>query len=378
MPSRQIIYLTSRWWDVDGATDDEERYALALAGAVAAASDGDWAVEVVGYGETSQHRQIGPGVSLRLLAVPRLGNPAEYLSWELPEVVAAADLLHVHHPFSRTGDAALLLAKQQGTPICVTTYAAALDALGVPLGSLGLTDKVFCPSTFLASFLQTQWAGPPQADAAAILPPAVDSRFFTPGSSAEGRDRVLFVGRLFPFQGVEHLIAALPAGIRLTVCGQPSPFHLDYYARLQAAAEGKDVQFVTATEPGDLRALYRRARVCVAPAVSRDCYDRAYLGSEVPGWTLLEAMSCGTPVIAARFGGLAELVRHGQGGWLYDSVDELTVLLTRLSGDSALADELGRQARALVEREFDVRLTASVLAATYEGLFEDEPLEAAA
>jgi glycosyltransferase involved in cell wall biosynthesis len=364
MRSRRIAYLTALWWEPDGS-DEEERYALALARGIAAASRGAHAVEVVGYGPADRFEKVQGEVSLRVLRANRVGDPAELLSWQLAEVVAAADLVHIHHPFTRTGDAGLLLAKQHGKPVCATLHGPSLDALGVPLGSLALADRLFCPSNFVASFMRTQRD---TATAVAALPvqDGVDIEFFMPSQRQEPRDGVLFVGRLLPHQGIERLIAALPAGMRLTVCGRPSPYHLDYLERVKAAGNGLHV--IMSAGPQEVRELYRRAAICVLPAVSRDCYGGIHFGGEVTGWALLEAMACATPVAAARIGALPELVRQGENGWLFDDTAELGALLQRLNGDPGLAAKAGKQARALVERQFDVRAQAAVMSASYKEL----------
>lgn len=364
MRSRRIAYLTALWWEPDGS-GEEERYALALARSIAAAGGGANAVDVVAYGPAERLEKVQGEVSLRVLEADPVGNPAELLSWELAEVVAAADLVHVHHPFTRTGDAGLLLAKQHGKPVCVTLHGPSLDALGVPLGSLALADRLFCPSKFVASFMQTQ------GDVATAVPTVpvqdgVDVEFFTPSQREEPRDGVLFVGRLLPYQGIERLIPAVPAGMRLTVCGRPSPHHLDYFERVKAAGNG--VVVVTSAGAQAVRELYRRAAVCVFPAVSRDCYGGIHFGSEVTGWGPLEAMACGTPVAAARIGALPELVRQDENGWLFDDTAELSALLQQLNGNPSLAAEAGRRARALAERQFDVRAQAAVISATYAEL----------
>ena len=59
---------------------------------------------------------------------------------------------------------------------------------------------------------------------------------------------------------------------------------------------------------------------------------------ETFGLTLLEAMSCGVPVVAPEVGGCTELFANGQGGWLIDShdLDALEAMVRSLAADSAL------------------------------------------
>lgn len=72
------------------------------------------------------------------------------------------------------------------------------------------------------------------------------------------------------------------------------------------------------------------------------------------GLAALEGMAHGLPVVAARVGGLGELVAHTVTGFLVDPGDAsgMARALVRLLGDEELARRLGAQGRAFVEREF--------------------------
>ncbi len=58
--------------------------------------------------------------------------------------------------------------------------------------------------------------------------------------------------------------------------------------------------------------LYRRAFALVLPSVYRDCYGNTQSAPELMGFSLLEAMACGTPAICSRVGGMPEYVRDGE------------------------------------------------------------------
>ena len=68
------------------------------------------------------------------------------------------------------------------------------------------------------------------------------------------------------------------------------------------------------------------------------------------GFTLLEAMACGTPAICSRVAAMPEFVRDGETGFVFDRPDELTDRLRHLAGDPALVERMGRQARAARSR----------------------------
>ncbi len=78
-----------------------------------------------------------PGLSLRVLrAANRPLNPLDTTSWELPGAIADADLVHLHMPFTRSNELALIVAKQQHKPICVTDHGGRSSILGQNLDIL--------------------------------------------------------------------------------------------------------------------------------------------------------------------------------------------------------------------------------------------------
>jgi glycosyltransferase involved in cell wall biosynthesis len=77
------------------------------------------------------------------------------------------------------------------------------------------------------------------------------------------------------------------------------------------------------------------------------------------GLVMIEALACGTPVIARPCGSVPEILRHGATGFIGSSVDELT----------AAVDRIGEISREACRKEFDSRFTAEVMAANYERVY---------
>ncbi len=90
------------------------------------------------------------------------------------------------------------------------------------------------------------------------------------------------------------------------------------------------------------------------------------------GLVMIEAMACGTPVIAYRRGSVPEIIEHGSSGFIVDSLDEAVVAV-------AAVDALDR---ATVRRCFDLRFTSDTMARSYlmlyEGLVRTKRIERAA
>jgi glycosyltransferase involved in cell wall biosynthesis len=182
---------------------------------------------------------------------------------------------------------------------------------------------------------------------------------------------VLFVGRLTPHKGVDRLLMALPASAQLRVIGStghdPRPPERDYPRLLRHLSVDRDVQFVGAASDTDLPLLYRSARVLAMPSVEQTCYGRTVRVSELLGLVALEAMASGTPVIASRVGGLAEVVQDGQTGFLVPpgDVSALRERLDQVLRDPTLAQRLGDNARALVLERFTWSQVAQRCLAAY-------------
>jgi glycosyltransferase involved in cell wall biosynthesis len=74
---------------------------------------------------------------------------------------------------------------------------------------------------------------------------------------------------------------------------------------------------------------------------------------------LIEAMACGTPVIASRCGSVSEIIDDGTTGFIVDNEDEAVRAVTRL----------GQIDRSTVRRVFEERFTADVMARNYLRLY---------
>ncbi len=360
MAARKIAYLSPMYFDAGSYIGGGERFPTNLARGVAESAGGRYEVEILSFSDASSVRRLAPGVTLRLLTTAgRPANPLDVVSWELPEAVSGADLVHIHQAYNRCAEVGLLIAKQQRKPVCVTDHGGISSPLVKQLGLLDLADRVIAYSNFGASLYRT-------SAPVTIIKGGVDASGFTPADTPVERDRVLYVGRLLPHKGVDRLIEALPADLPLTVCGRP--YHAAYYERLISLASGKRVEFVTDADDARVLDLYRRAWVNVLPSVHIDCYGVAHEAPELMGFTLLEAMACGTPAVCSRVAAMPEFVREGVTGFVFDDLPGLADRLRRLATEPGLADRMGRQGRLAVEREFDYRVAGAKLRDVYEDL----------
>jgi alpha-maltose-1-phosphate synthase len=130
---------------------------------------------------------------------------------------------------------------------------------------------------------------------------------------------VLFVGRITRQKGIVHLVNAikyLDPGFQIVLCaGAPDTQEIAAEMKTAvAAAQRKHAGVVWIEEMVDVKTkieLYSNAAAFVCPSIY-----------EPFGIINLEAMACGTPVVAAAVGGIKEVVVHGETGFLV-SVDQM-------------------------------------------------------
>jgi glycosyltransferase involved in cell wall biosynthesis len=364
----RVIHVAPSAFGPDGLYGGGERYPLELARALAAGVD----CELVTFGRRPGRWQLPGGLRVRVLRPLAWlhGHPAQPVAPLLPVALSGAGVVHAHQFRSVPTRVAALTARAQGARTVVTDH-------GLPGRTWGgLVHRLFDGFLTVSRFSAHVLGAPPARTR--VVYGGADPRRFAPEPGAD-RDGVLFVGRLTPHKGVDRLLRALPAGAALRVVGSgghdPRPPERDYPALLRRLAGGRDVSFLGPVEEGLLPGLYRRAAVLALPSVDRTCYGRHVAVSELLGLTALEAMSSGTPVVASRSGGLAEVVLDGETGFLVEPGDvaALSDRLALLLGDRRLAARLGANARDLVVERFTWQACAERCVAAYQALAGPRP-----
>jgi alpha-maltose-1-phosphate synthase len=337
-----VVHVAPTAFGDAGLFGGGERYPLELARALARSGEVD--CELVTFGEHSRVERDPTGLVIRVLRpVAHLHHhPVHPVAPALVRALGDADVVHGHHLRSAPSRLAAVVARARSQPLVVTDHG---------LGGGGwwgvlprLVDRFLTVSRYSAETLDA-----PPAKVRVIYGGA-DPQRFAP-DPREPRAGVLFVGRLTPHKGLDRLLQALPPDVPLTVVGtgghdrKPPGSHYPEYVRTMAS--DLRVSFRLAVSDAELAVLYRRAALLVLPSVAVTCYGTPVAISELLGLAAIEAMASGTPVVASRIGGIPEVVRDGETGYLVEpgDIEGLHDRLATLLADRRLARELGDNGR---------------------------------
>lgn len=298
--------------------------------------------------------ELAPGVLVRHIpAGPFEGLRKEDLPAQLCAVTAGVlraeaaknegfyDLVHSHYWLS--GQVGWIAQERWGVPLVHTMHTMARvknltlaqgDAPEPAIREIGEEQVVTAADRLVANthaeakeLIELYHADPNRVR---VVHPGVDLDVFVPGNQEAARTHLklannaivlLFVGRIQPLKAPDVLIEAaaeilkrnpeLRSRLVVAICGGPSGSGLERPDALMTLADDLGVadvvRFVPPTSRAELVNWFQAASVCVVPSYS-----------ESFGLVAIEAQACGTPVVAARVGGLPTAVRDGISGVLVD------------------------------------------------------------
>jgi D-inositol-3-phosphate glycosyltransferase len=317
--------------------------------------------------------ELGPGARvIHLPAGPEAPMEREAVHRHLDEFTAGVegfareqdlryDLIHSHYWLS--GVAGLRLRERWGTPLVQMfhTLARLKNVVAQTPAELEPTLRIDEESRIVAQAdrivaansverAHLVWYYGARTERIRVIPCGVDTELFQPMDPAKAKDLLelppdpllLYVGRLQPIKGLETLLEAMtavpePAYLLIVGGDQDEPENGHGAAlRQQVRSLGlqRRVRFLGAQPQRRLRLFYAAADATVMPS-----YYESF------GMVALEAMACGSPVVASRVGGLTTTVQDGVTGRLVPEGDP-TALAAAIASlvDSPEGRRLGQQA----------------------------------
>jgi glycosyltransferase involved in cell wall biosynthesis len=204
----------------------------------------------------------------------------------------------------------------------------------------------------LVALSQGQVEAAPAANWIGVVPPGVPLDQHRPRSLPG--EHLLFLGRISPEKRIDRAIAtALAAGVPLKVAARVPPTDRSYFDRVvvpMLAAAGEMVEFLGEVGGERKDELLGGARALLVPSDA----------PEASGMAVVEALACGTPVVAWRQSAVAELVLPGETGFVVEDLDRAVAAVRSAAGLD----------RGACRAWFEARYTAARMAASYVELYE--------
>jgi glycosyltransferase involved in cell wall biosynthesis len=310
-----------------------------VADLVDALIDRDHQVTLIGAGRHRTHAQ-------RFLATYQR-QPADQLGEPLPEVVHAAQVARlledldadVVHDHTLAGP---LLARGRVTPTVVTVHGPATGDPGTYYDALGSTVG-------LVAISDAQRAKAPGLPWTATVHNAI--RVDTFPFRAEKDQFALFLGRFNPDKAPHLAVeAARAAKLPIVLAGKcAEPAERAYFTREVEPRLGPDTTMFGVADAAAKRDLLARAACLVFPI----CWDEPF------GLVMIEAMACGTPVVALRRGAAPEVILPGQTGVIVDHPGEL----------AGAIEEARRLDPWICRKHVQQNFTTDLMAAGYEAVY---------
>jgi glycosyltransferase involved in cell wall biosynthesis len=207
-----------------------------------------------------------------------------------------------------------------------------------------------------------------QSDSEVLYPP-VDVKNFTPG---EKKNQILNVGRFFAgdhnkkhdvlVNAFRELVDGGLSGWELHLVGGSTPgeVHQKYLADVMARAEGYPIYVHPDLSYPELLRLYNESAIYWHASGYGEDEDRDPVKFEHFGITTVEGMAAGCVPVVIGKGGQPEIVRHGQNGYLWYTLEELKCLTLRLIHQNSLRQQLSeaavRDSREYSTEKFQARL----------------------
>ncbi|MEO8261168.1 MAG: glycosyltransferase family 4 protein [Pseudolysinimonas sp.] len=264
-----------------------------------------------------------------------------------------SEALHVGHALERSGEFDLIHNQLDWLPLALG------GAWRAPMVTTvhGFSGPMIVPAYRAghSAFVSISDADrSPDLEYVATIHHGIDIAEFAPG---EGGDGLVVFGRIHPDKGTAEAIAiARRTGRTLDICG---PIHdAGYFATQVEPALGDDIRYLGSVGPDERSRLLGGAAVLLHPIAFAEPF----------GLSVVEAMACGTPVVAYRRGSMAEVIDEGVTGF---AVTDQDAAVAAVANAATLDRDL---VRATAERRFGVDRMVEQYLAVYDRILQRAPI----
>ncbi|HMP67650.1 MAG TPA: glycosyltransferase family 4 protein [Candidatus Paceibacterota bacterium] len=147
----------------------------------------------------------------------------------------------------------------------------------------------------------------------------VDTEIFKYNKTPE--DYVLFIGRITGEKGPhEAIVSAIEAGTNILVAGASYETENYWHQKIAPYINGTSVKYLGDVSFDKKIPLFQNAKAVLFPTQCEEAF----------GYVMIEAMSCGTPVIAYGNGSVPEIVKDGVTGYIVNSVPEMVKAIKKI------------------------------------------------
>lgn len=172
------------------------------------------------------------------------------------------------------------------------------------------------------------------------------------------QNHLIWLSKIAPEKGIgEAIDIAKLSGEKLIISGNILPNYADFFNfRIRPLIDGKKIQFAGASDFGKKVELLKNAKAFIFPVKRPEPF----------GLVVIEAMACGTPVIAFNAGSMPELIENGKTGFLVNSIEEACQAIKKI-------DQIKREdCREHVNKNFNLKRMVNRYERLYKNILKNE------
>jgi glycosyltransferase involved in cell wall biosynthesis len=292
---------------------------------------------------------------------------------ELLKRKKSVDIIHAHSHLFFSTNVCVFIRILHSAPLIITNHG--LISASAPKWLNTLYKKTFSKATFRIADHIICYTDIEKENIAkmgidpkkiSVIHNGIDIRLFAPKGykKSEDKKQILWVGRYVPGKGVEYLIEAFSyvqkkiPGTHLVLIGE-GPEKAAIEDRVRKLHLQTSVTFIDHLENEELPEIYKNSDVFVLPSLMEG----------VPR-TILEAMSCGVPVVITDLSHLVGIVEGA--GFVVPPKDPalLSAAIFTILEETSLAEKMGQRGRNRIEQDYSWEDTVEKTFALYESVID--------